>query len=161
MDNFILNTSPLENIWMKEAQNMQGLNHKTSLKLPQKLLLHNITELGQITLPNGLNIMSPNDFKNYHSNPTKLIKSALNIAQQLFCHPSCPPQCQQPCLHHYPPRTLKDNYIILNHNILPIQPDPLVHPPNPPYPHQPPPPRDIIKNPKQFPIHTILDHKKR
>jgi hypothetical protein len=103
MDNFILNTSLLENVWMKETRNMHGLNHRTLLKLLQKLLLHNIIELGQITLPNGLTMMSPNDFKNYHSNPTRLIKSALNIAQQLFCHPSCPPQCQQPCTHHHPP----------------------------------------------------------
>ena len=90
MDNFIFNTSPLKNIWMKEEQNIYGLNHTTSLNLLQKLLLHNITKLGQITLPNGLNMMSPNDFKNYHSNPAKLIKSALNFAQQLFCHPLAP-----------------------------------------------------------------------
>ena len=102
MDNFIFNTSPLEDVWMKEAQNIHGLNHKISLKLLQKLLLHNIIELGQINLPNGLNMMSPNDFTNYYSNPTKLIKSAFNIAQQLFCHPSCPPLCQQTCMHHHP-----------------------------------------------------------
>jgi hypothetical protein len=64
MDNFIFNTSPIENVWMTKAQNLHGLYHTTSLKLLQKLLLHNIMELGQITLPNGLNIMSPNDFKN-------------------------------------------------------------------------------------------------
>ena len=102
VDNFIFNTSPLQNVWMKEAQNMYGLNHKASLKLLQKLLLHNIIELGKITLPNGLNLMSPNNLKNYHSNPTKLINSALNIAQQLFCQPSCLPQCQQPCPNHHP-----------------------------------------------------------
>ena len=146
---------------MKEAQNIHGLNHKTSFKLLQKLLLHNIIELGQITLPNGLNMMSPNNFKNYHSNPTKLIKNTLNIAQQLLCHPSCPPQCQQPCPHHHPQRILKDNYIIISYNILPRQPDPPIHSPNPPHPHQPPPPRDFLKNPRQFPIHTILDHKRR
>ena len=105
--------------------------------------------------------MSLNDFKNYHYNPTKLIKSALNIAQQLFCHPSCPPQCQQLCPYHHPPRTLKDNYIIINHNILPRQPEPPVHPPNPPHPHQPPPPREVLKNPRQSPIHTIFDHKQQ
>ena len=60
-----------------------------------------------------------------------------------------------------PPRTLKDNYIIINHNLLPRQPDPPVHPPNPPHLHHPPPPRDILKDPKQFPIHTIIDHKQR
>ena len=113
MDNFIFNTFPLENVWMKEAQNMSGLNHKTSFKLLQKLLLHNIIELGQITLPNGLNFMSPNDFKNYHSNPTKLINNALNIAQQLFCQPPCLPQCQHPCPNHHPPKNPKRQ---LHHN---------------------------------------------
>ena len=161
MDNFISNTSALENVWMTEAQNMHGLNHTTSLKLLQKLPLHNITELRQIALPNDLDMMSPNDLKNYHSNLTKLIKNALNIAQQLLCHPPCLPQCQQPCPHHYPPRTLKHNYIISNHNILPKQPNSPVHPPNPPSPHQPPPPREILKDPKQFPIHIVLDHKQQ
>jgi hypothetical protein len=140
INNFMFNTSPLENDWMKEARNLHGLNHKISLKLLQKLLLHNITELGQITLPNGLNMMSPNDFKNYYFNPTKLIKSALNIAQQLFCHPPCPPQCQQHCPHHHLPRTLKENYIITNHNITPRQPEPPLHPPNPTHPKKTPPP---------------------
>ena len=133
MDNFLLNTSPLENVWMKEAQNIHSLNPQTSFKLLQKLLTHNILRLEQITLPNGLNMMSPTNFRNYHSSPTKLIKSALNIAQQLFCHPSCPPQCRQPCPNHHLPRTLKDKYIIINHNILPRQPEPPVHPPNPPH----------------------------
>ena len=161
MEKNLISTSPLENAWMKEAQNIHNLNPKTSLKLLQKLLLHNILKLEQITLPNGLHLMSPSDFKNYHSNPTKLIKSALNIAQQLFCHPSCPPQCQQPCTHHYPPRTLKDNYIIINHNILPRQPEPPTHPPSPPHPRQPIPPRNILTNSRQFPIHIILGHKQR
>ena len=31
IDNFMFNTSPLENDWMKEARNLHGLNHKTSL----------------------------------------------------------------------------------------------------------------------------------
>ena len=60
-----------------------------------------------------------------------------------------------------PPRILKDNYIKINHNILPKQPEPPVHPPTPPHPHQPPPPRDILKDPRRFLIHTILGHKNR
>ena len=60
-----------------------------------------------------------------------------------------------------PPRILKDNYIIINHNILPRQPDPPIRPPNSPHPHHPLPPRDVLKDPRQFPIRTILDHKKQ
>ena len=161
IDSFLLNPSPLETAWLKEAQNLQGLNPNTSLKLLQKLLLHNIIKLEQITMPNGTTLMNPDDFKIYHSNPTKLIKSALNIANQLFCHPSCHQECHLPCPHHYPPRTLKNDYTIINHNILPQHPTPPIHPPNPPIPHLPPPPNNMLKNPRQFPIHTILDHKQR
>jgi len=48
LGNFLLNPSPLEKAWMKEAQNIQRLNPKTSLKLLHKLLLHNIIKLEQI-----------------------------------------------------------------------------------------------------------------
>jgi len=51
--NFLLDPSPLETAWLKEAQNLPGLNPNISLKLLQKLLLHNIIELEQITMPNG------------------------------------------------------------------------------------------------------------
>jgi hypothetical protein len=113
-------------------------------------------------MPNGTTLMNPDNFKTYHSNPTKIIKSALNIANQLFCHPSCHQECHLPCLHHYPPRTLKNDYTIINHNILPQHPTPPpLHPPNPPIPHLPPPLNNMLNNPHQFPIHTLLDHKQR
>ena len=89
IENFLLNSSPLETAWMREAQYLHGLNPKTSLKLLQNQLLHNIIKLEQIIMPNGITLMNSNNFKMYHSNLTKLIKSALNIATQLFCHPSC------------------------------------------------------------------------
>ena len=110
-------------------------------------------------MPNGAILMNPNNFKIYHSNPTKLIKSVLNIANQLFCHPSCHRECPLPCPHHYPPRTLKNDYTIINHNIFLQHPTPPIHPPNSPVPHLPPPPNNMLKIPRQFPIHTILDHK--
>ena len=112
-------------------------------------------------MPNDTTLMNPDNFKLYHSNPTKLTKSALNIASQLFCHPSCHQECHISCSHHHPPRTLKNDYIIINHTILPQHPAPLVHPPNPPIPYLPPPPKNMLNNPRQFPIHTILDHKHR
>ena len=34
----MFNTSPLENNWMKEVQNLYNLNHKTSFKLLQKTI---------------------------------------------------------------------------------------------------------------------------
>ena len=45
INSFLLNPSPLETAWLTEAQNLQGLNPNTSLKLLQKLLLHNIIKL--------------------------------------------------------------------------------------------------------------------
>ena len=123
--------------------------------------MHNIIKLEQIAMPNGITLMNPDNFKTYHSNATKLIKSALNIADQLFCHPPCQQECQIPCPHHYPPRTLKNEYTIINHIILPQHPTPPIHPPNPPAPRLPPPPNNMLNNPHQFPIHIILDHKQR
>lgn len=67
-----------------------------------------------ITLPNGTNLMSPNDFKRYYKTPTKLEKNALNIAEQLFCHPNCTTNCANPCTQHPPVRTLKTKYISNN-----------------------------------------------
>ena len=112
-------------------------------------------------MPNGFSLMNPDEFKLYHSNPTKSIKSALNIATQLFCHPSCHQACHLPCQFHHPARTLKNVYTILNHNIIPQQPIPPTHPSNPPTLQLPPPPNIMLKYPRQFPIHTILDHKQR
>ena len=82
---------------MREAQNLHDLNHKTSLKLLQKLLLHNIIRLEEIIMPNSITLMNQDDFKMYHSNHTKSNKSALNIAIQLFCQPSRHQICQIPC----------------------------------------------------------------
>ena len=106
INNFLLTPSPLETAWMKEAQMLHGLNPNTSLKLLHKLLIHNIITLEQITMPNGTTLMNPDEFKIYHSTPSKLIQSALNIANQLFCHPPCN-QCPLPCQQHHPPRSLK------------------------------------------------------
>ena len=89
IDSFLLNPSPLETAWLYEAENLQGLNPNTSFKLLQKFLLHNIIKLEQIIMPNGTSLMNQDDFKIYYSKPTKFIKSALNIANQLICHPSC------------------------------------------------------------------------
>ena len=160
INNFLLTPSSLETAWMQEAQMLHGLNPNTSLKLLHKLLIHNITTLDQITMPNGTTLMNKDEFKIYHSTPSKLIQSALNIANQLFCHPPCN-QCPLPCQQHHPPRSLKNKYIIRNHNILPHTPTAPVHPPNLPIPHLPPPPNNMLKDPRQFPIHKILDHKQK
>ncbi len=53
INNFLLKPSPLETVWMQEAQMLPGLNPDISLKLLHKLLVHNIITLDQITLPNG------------------------------------------------------------------------------------------------------------
>ena len=82
INNFLLNPSPFEIAWIQEAQMIQGLSPNTSLKLLHKLLVHNIITLDQITMPNSTTLMNPNEFKIYHSTPSKFIQSALNIANQ-------------------------------------------------------------------------------
>ena len=102
-------------------------------------------------MPNGTTIMNPTEFKIYHSTPSKLIHSALNIANQLFCYPTCN-QCPLPCQQHPPPRSLKNKYIIRHHNILPHPPAIPVYPPNVHMPHLPSPPKPMLKDLRQFPI---------
>ena len=158
INNFLIDPSPLENAWMQEAQLLHGLNPSISIKLLHKLLIHNITTLAQLTMPNDTTLMNADDFKTYHSTPSKLIKSALHIANQLFCLLPCN-QCPIPCQQHHPPGSLKNQYIIRHHNILPHPTTAPVHPPNPPIPHLPPTPNNMLKDPHKFPIQKILDHK--
>ena len=66
-----------------------------------------------------------------------------------------------PCQQHHPPRSLKNKYIIKHHNILPHPPTAPVHPPNLHIPPLPPPPNIMLKDPRQFAIHKILDHKRK
>ena len=160
IDNFPLEATPFEQIWCQLSTiQLPHINPTQTLKILHKLLLYNIYEIKHITLPNGINLMTQEDFKNYHIKPTKLIKQALDIAEQLICYPWCNPNCQNPCDNHHPPHTLKEEYIKLDHNIEPrIIEDP-IHPPTPPHPPQPLPPLNIKNNPTRYPIHSILDHK--
>ena len=160
INNFVLNPSPLETAWMQEAQMLHDLNPNISLKLLHKLLVHNITTLDQITMPNGTTLMDPDEFKIYHSTPSKLINSALYIANQLFCHLPCN-QCPLPCQQHHPPRSLKNKYIIRHHNILPHPPAASIHPSNLHIPPLPLSPTNMLKDPRTFSIHKILDHKQK
>ena len=104
--------------------------------------------------------MSQEKFKYYYITPTKLIKQALDIAEQLFCHPRYIPTCLNPCIHYHPPRTPKEDYITKDHNIEPGTREIPIHPPMPPHPPQPKPLLNIKNNPIRYPIHSILDHKK-
>jgi hypothetical protein len=103
--------------------------------------------------------MTPQDFQYFYSHPTNLIKQALHIVEQLFCHPSCLPQCSNPCTHHHPARTLLPQHMTINHHILPPTPNPPLHPPPLPLPPLSLPPRCFTHNLTQYPITTILDHK--
>jgi len=73
----------LELEWRAQAiAKLPHLNSKLSLKLLHKLLVHNIYKIKHIILPNGTNLITPNNFKTYYKTPIKLKKSALNIAEQ-------------------------------------------------------------------------------
>ena len=81
IDNFPLQATPLEQIWCPMSTTHLPQIHPTQiLKLLHKLLLHNIYEIKHLTLPNGINLMTPGDFQIFYSKPTKLIKQAMNIA---------------------------------------------------------------------------------
>lgn len=103
--------------------------------------------------------MSPKDFKIYYKTPTKLEKNTLNIAEQLFCYPSCNQNCPTPCNKHSQIRTLKIRYII---DIKKLTPKILENPLRPLLPQQiqqtnsPP---NIKNNRLRLSIHTILNHK--
>ena len=88
MDNFPLKATSLEQMWCHLlATQLPQINPTQTLKFLHKLLLQNIYEIKHITLPNGTNLMTLEDFKHFYVTPTKIIKQALDIAEQLFYHP--------------------------------------------------------------------------
>ena len=108
IDNFPLQATPLEQMWCPlSTTHLPQINPTQTLKFLHKLLLHNIYEIKHLMLPNGINLMTLEDFKFFYSKPTKLIKQALDIAEQLFCHPRYNPTCQTPCDNHHPRRNFK------------------------------------------------------
>jgi len=103
--------------------------------------------------------MSPEDFKIYYQTPTKIEKSALNIAEQLFCYPKCTLECSNPCQRHPPPRTFKAYYILNNQDLISKTPINPLHPLLPTLPHQQNSPLHIQNNTLRFPLHNITNHK--
>jgi hypothetical protein len=156
-DGFILSPTPLETMWLTQARQRPNINIKLCHHLLNKLLIYHITSLSRITLPNGTHLMTHDDFTIYHTKPTKIIKSSLKLATQLFCQPICYQHCPQPCPNHFPPNTLLPQFIIPNHRIDPPQPT-SQHPIHI-IDRPPPPPSDIWIQLKHLPIHSIIDHK--
>ena len=106
--------------------------------------------------------MSPTDFQTYYKTPTILIKSALHIAEQLFCQQSYNHNCPNQCNRHPQALILHEKYIINNSELLPRTPENFSHPPQPQQPQQPQqpnPPSNIKNDPIKFPIYKILNHK--
>ena len=88
IDNFPLQATPLEQMWCPLSTiQLPQINPIQTLKLLHKLLLYNIYEIKHITLSNGINLMTQEDFNFFYSKPTKLIKQPLDIVEQLFCYP--------------------------------------------------------------------------
>ena len=154
---FHLNKTELEKEWRTTTE-LPYLNPKLSLKLFHKFITLNIHSIKQISLPNGTNIMSPEEFKTYYKNPTKLDISALNIAAQLFCQSHCNQNCPTLCPIHILTRTLKTQYISDTREIHPRMTEGPIHPIPPEQPQYPNPPIKIINNPSKFSIHTIISH---
>ena len=145
LDNFLHEPAPLKTIWLPEAQTLPNLNDQTSMKLLQKLFANNITTITQITLPNGTHLMNEENYKNSYSAPTRLVKSALNLAKQLFCHSECSITCPHPCTTQHNPYTLKVKYISANGTTH----TPIIFP-------------DTLASPKttttSFPLHILKSH---
>ena len=154
---FQLNKTKLEKEWRTNTE-LPYLNPELSLKLLHKLITLNIHSIKQISLPNGTNLMSPEEFKKYSKNPTKLEISALNIATQLFCQSPCNQNCHIPYPIHIHTRTLKTQYISHHRELYPRLIEGPLHPIPPQQPQYPNSPLKIINNPSKFPIHTIISH---
>ena len=160
LENFSIEATQLEQAWTQQTEALLPHFNPTRIrKLIHKLLLYNIYEIKHITLPNGTKLMTTDDFKTYYQPPTKLIKQALNIAEQIFCHPQCLPYCPNPCPNHHPPRTLKQEFITIIHQIAPRTIEPPTHPQPLPHPLHLQTPLHIKNNPNQHPIYKILDCK--
>jgi hypothetical protein len=156
---FPLSPTQLETSWITQAQSHHNINLLLCHHFLNKLLLCHITNLSQITLPNGTHLMTSVEFQTYYHKPTKIIQSALKLASQLFCHPTCTPQCSRPCHTHLSHNTLLPQFIIPNQQL------PLAQPPPPIFPHiedhLPHPPTHIWSQLKNRPITAIINHKKR
>ena len=75
IDNFSLKATPLEQMWCQLSKTQfPQINPTQTFKFLHKLLLQNIYEIKHITLPNGTNLMSQEEFKYYYITPTKIIK---------------------------------------------------------------------------------------
>ena len=91
--------------------------------------------------------------------PTKLKKTALRIAEQLFCQQNCNQNCPNLCNTHPQACTLKARYISGNKELtFRMQVNPL-HPLLPQQSQQPNPPPNTKNNPLRLSIHIILNHK--
>ena len=154
---FPLLTTPIETQWMQQMHNIPTLTTTSSLTYLHKLILHNITDLKQLTHPNGTHLITNEEFKYYYDTPTKAIKATLDHIKTLFCEPTCQSQCPHNCLVHAPPNTLKAPYRILNHQLHPRIRTQYAHPPPLPPPEHPRPPIHIQHKHSLYPIHSIIN----
>jgi hypothetical protein len=101
--------------------------------------------------------MTYEHFTTYYNKSTRIIKSALNLASQLFCYPICTIHCPAQGHNHHPPNTLLPQFTIQDHHILPLPAPPPLHPPDPIA--SPCPTPLIWLEIKNLPIHSIINHK--
>ena len=82
VEDFHLSMTELKHEWtLITTTDLPHLDPNLSHKLLNKLLSHNIYKIKHITLPNGINLMSTEEFQTYHHNPSKILKNALKIAE--------------------------------------------------------------------------------
>ena len=103
--------------------------------------------------------MSHTNSQIYYKTRIKLIKSALHIAEQLFCQQKCNQNCTNQCNRHPQARILHEKQISDNSELLPRIFVNSLYPPQSQQSQQPNPPSNIKKNPIKFSIYKILNHK--
>ena len=150
-----LQRTQLEELWFTQCTNHPNITNKISLHFLNNLFLHHITDLSQLTRPNGSQLMNINEFTIHYGQPNKIIKNILKLIEKLFCHPTCEINCIQLCPYHQPPCILFPQFHIPPHE-LPSHPQPNEAQNITPPPLRPPP--HIWRQLKNCPPNNILKH---
>jgi hypothetical protein len=153
--NLPINPTSLEITWITQARDHPDITIHSIHKFLQKLLQYQITSLAQITLPDGLHLMSPIDFQSHYTKPSKIIGQALAMAARIFYYPPCPVPCLHHCITHHAPNTLLQQFQTQANDLIPPTTQPAPY--NPPTYSRPPP--QSLHNRHQYPISSILQHR--
>ena len=118
IDTFLLPPTPLETTILSQKPTNPHIIETKAIKNLHKFLLILITNLDQLILPNGSQLMDTNNFPTYHGKFTKLLSYVLKLLTKLVYQPTYTNNCLQPCHMHPSTNTLLPQFIIQPHNPL-------------------------------------------